>query len=246
MGLMKTGGVVVLWAIALALPAMAQTFEVVSIKPNHSDAGGNTNTMDGRFEATNVGLRQLLGQAFGIRFDQISGGPAWMDSEKYDVIGKQAGTRWTAEALQSCVQAMLADRFQFKFHRETKELAVYSLVVSRGGPRLKDHVEPEKTPQCTGICQASGGRGVTRINFTGVTMKGLADLLGRVLARSVVDNTGLTGKYDFGLEWSSNPDVGGAASIFTAVQEQLGLRLENSKGPVEIIVIDSVQKPSEN
>jgi len=162
------------------------------------------------------------------------------------------------EQMRERVRSMLADRFQLMVHRETKESAVYALVVAKGGTKLKENTDPSGRP---------GIMGRRRGEFTGTAapMQLLTQMLSNQLGRPVIDKTGLTGKYDFQLQWTPDPGQNpgppgvlppGVAAppppdpngpdVFTAIQEQLGLRLESQKGPVDMIVVDRVEKPSEN
>jgi uncharacterized protein (TIGR03435 family) len=190
--------------------------------------------------------------AFGIRDFQISGGPSWLDSDRFDIVAKPEN-RSTPAQVPQMVQSLLVDRFKLKFHRETKEMPVFALVVGKNGPKMKptrpedDAARPNRGFQ--------GGRG--ELTALGADMAALTTRLSAIVGRPVIDRTALTGKFDFKLQWTPEnpvqmkspdepvPDNEHGPSIFAAVQ-QLGLRLENQKGPVEIIVIDSVEKPTAN
>ncbi len=246
------------WFIVPKLDAQAQggatappkQFEVASVKPAVPGSkynGAYLIAPGGRFLGINITVERLIQEAFDVRDFQIFGGPSWITSERYDIEAKAEG--WASpEQLRPLVQSLLADRFKLAIHRETKELPIYVLVVGKGGPK----VQPSKSNAGPGI---GGARG--RINARQVSMAMFAGRLGLMLGRFVEDRTGLTGEYDIRLEWnqedsaaSMGPDVGASGSsgpsIFAALQEQLGLRLEAQKGQVPIIVIDSVQKASEN
>ncbi len=230
-------------------------FEVASIKPSAPGGRGVRIQMapGGRLDVSNVTLKILIQQAYGVKDFQISGGPGWINSDRYDVVAKADGDVGRAEQLRPLIQKLLADRFQLTIHRDTKELPVYALVVGKNGPKLK-----ESASNGPGA-QIRMGRGV--INGQAMGMGMLASELSRPLGRTVIDRTGLKGQYEIKLEWTPEdgpghgpgdgpesappPDTTGP-SLFTALQEQLGLKLESSKGPVEIIVIDRVEKPSEN
>jgi uncharacterized protein (TIGR03435 family) len=221
-----------------------QAFEVASIKPNPNGADDNSmRTSPGHLTVVNMTPRSLLLDAFGVRESQLVGGPDWLAKEKFDVdavTGTSADLNRTT--LQPLLQAMFADRFRLKFHRESRELPVYSLVAAKGGPKLTVH-SGEGAP-ITGIHSSSGK---DRVNARKTTMKRLAEVLSEQTDRVVIDNTGLTGEYDFSLEWASDPIADSQdPSIFTAIQEQLGLKLDSAKGAVQIIVIDSAERPSEN
>jgi uncharacterized protein (TIGR03435 family) len=221
-----------------------QAFQIVSIKPSRN-GGDDTNmkTSPGRLEAVNATPHELLLYAFGVRDSQLIGGPDWLTKDRFDVEGV-TGTAddLNRTTLQPLLQAMFADRFKLKFHREIRELPVYSLAAAKGGPKLAAH-SGEGQPQ-TGIHSGSGKHVV---NARKTTMKRLAEVLGQETDRLVIDNTGLEGEYDFKLQWTDLATVdSGDLSLFTAIQEQLGLKLEPAKGRVQVTVIDSIGRPSEN
>lgn len=257
--------------------AKIPAFDVVSVKPNKSNSGGMRVmfTPDG-ISATNVSPKLLIEMAYGIRQDLISGAPGWADSARYDFEAKVAGSDVDAlkklgpEQRRSTLQPALADRFKLKVHTEIKQLPVFELVVAKGGSKLK-----EATPDATypdGIKGPDGVAhgGMMRMShgqLTGqyVPIENLVNALSRQLNHTVVDKTGLTGKYDFELNWTPDQDSGptskgedgapqrsdpapdaSGASIFTALQEQLGLKLQSTRGPVETLVIDHIETPSEN
>jgi uncharacterized protein (TIGR03435 family) len=252
-------------------------FDVVSVKPNTSESGmiRVMGRPDGYF-ANNVSLKMLIQGAYGIREDLISGAPSWTDSARFDIDAKVAGSdvealkKLTPEQRRLMLQPLLADRFKLKVHTETKELPVYELVLAKGGSKLK-----EATPGDTYANGIKGPDGVGRggmmrvgrgqLTAQAVPMSNLANMLSTQLHRTVLDKTGLTGKYDLELNWTPDPgaepmfkgpDSGQHSSdtaqdssgptIFTALQEQLGLKLQSARGPVETIVIDHVEMPSEN
>ena len=204
-------------------------------------------TETGRFKAINATVSFLIQYAYGIKDFQLSGGPGWMDSDKFDIdaTGEKADDRQFPQMMRS----LLTDRFQLKFHRDTRTLPVFDLVVTKDGPKFKHATDTE-------VAGTRGGGG--QITVSKGTLANLASLLSNILGRKVTDKTGLAGDYDMTLKWTPDdyqppplkpngpPPDPNSPSIFTAVQEQLGLKLESSKGPVEVIVVDSVQKPSEN
>jgi uncharacterized protein (TIGR03435 family) len=248
--------------MALAQTATASAFDVASIHVNNSSTDGHHHIYsaanDSHFRTVNLSLKDLLQFAYGIPGTQIIGGPSWLDSIAFDIDAK-AGPEVDAQMhdlsseqgrarKQEMVQALLADRFQLKTHAETRQLPVYALVVAnaKSGPKF-------------GPSQANGttidsGRSRIHVQGSDNTLTLLARELALTLGRVVLDNTGLTGRYDLTLRWT--PDdaalAGSAASadappnIFTAIQEQLGLKLESTKGPVPVLVIDHVAMPSEN
>jgi uncharacterized protein (TIGR03435 family) len=230
-------------ALLLSIPAFSQQrleFEVAAIKrsdPSH--VGAQTFfAPGGKFAALTAPLKSLVCFAYQLREHQVAGGPTWFDTEPFDVTAK-ADEHATSDHLRTMVQTLLADRFQLKFHRETREQPIYALVLGKSGPKFQ---EVSAAGRGVGI----GGRG--RLNANGADIATFASALSGKLGRSVVDRTGLKGFYDFLLTWT--PDEAQAeapgASLFTAIQEQLGLKLESTKGPVEILVVDRAERPSEN
>jgi uncharacterized protein (TIGR03435 family) len=237
---------------AWAQPSPA--FEVASIKLSHSrSAESNVDSTPGRLTATNITVRELIRLAYGVKDYQVERAPGWVGGERYDIAAKGAGRKTTGnDEEQSQVSALLADRFQLTAHRETKQMQVYLLVVARNGPKMTLHNDG------TG---AKTRRGCGHLAGTRVTMDVLAAVLSKQFERDVLNRTGLPGKYDFQLDWM--PDSGpcpaadgqvaaaaagasGLPSIHSAVQEQLGLRLESARGPVDILVIDLVERPTGN
>jgi bla regulator protein blaR1 len=252
-----------LFGLTLAVLACAQgqappTFEVASIKPNRTGApnSGFRRAGPGMLNALNDTLKMLVQYAYDVQDYQVIGGPNWFDSDRYDVLAKpeagaDAGSATPAERtalLRRRVQSLLADRFQLTLHRTTKELPMFALVVGKTGPKLK-----ESTSSASEL--VSNGHHLT---CNKVALAALAKVfLQGELRRPVADQTGLKGEFDFTLDWvtdngerkaASEESSGGGEgpSLFTALQEQLGLRLEPQKGPVEILVIDRAERPSEN
>lgn len=191
---------------------------------------------EGRLIVTNESVRSLIRLAFRIKDYQIDKAPAWIDSARYDINAKGGGE------LYASLRALFAERFALQSHMETRELTVYSLEPGKGGLKMTRHDEGSGTTARASCGHLLGKR---------VTSAVIATMLSRQLERDVTDNTGLPGKYDFELTWTPDSGAcpGGASdspSLFTAVQEQLGLRLESKKGPTEIVVIDHIERPSEN
>ena len=247
--LLITGSLAPRWfAFAQQVPepsgSKLQAFEAVSIKPNASGGDGtDMKTSPRRLTVVNTTPEMLLEFAFGVKGVQLAGGPDWLTRDRFDV---DAVTGTSGElnrtTLQPFLQSMFADRFHLRFHRESRDLPVYSLVVAKGGPKLTVHSGESKP--ITGIHSHAGK---DNVNARTTTMKRLAEVLSEQTDRVVIANTGLAGEYDFSLEWASDPAADSQdPSIFTAIQEQLGLKLESAKGPVPFIVIDSVEKPNAN
>ena len=248
------------------------SFEVASIKPNNS---GDNRVMtrsvgNGRFSAAGVTVKMLIGLAYRVRDFQILGGPNWINTDRFDIEAKaETGASLQRRQMGLMMQSLLADRFQLKVHAETKELPVYELVVAKDGAKLQAAPEPERPgpraaprPQPTPGGRPEPGSIISSrrgdVSGYAIPLATLIEFLSQTLGRTIVDRTGITGFFDIMLQWAPDPgefspgpdarppvDPSGP-SIFTALQEQLGLRLESSKGPVEVIVIDSVEKPSEN
>lgn len=255
-------------------------FEVSSIKPSDPAGCGAYPSIDGlhgRVSMKCVTVKLLAQIAYGVRDFQISGGPAWISSAQFEIIGKspvapdnQAADadvnkltdrqrRTNGERLRALLQTLLEDRFHFAFHHDIKELPVYYLTVGKDGSKLKGgETDPDKPSG--GI---RTGRGYLAGSQTNIPF--LAQALSGIMGRTVVDRTGLAGRYDFELKWlpdqsSAYTPLGGALpsgqadpapdpsgpTIFTALQEQLGLKLQAARGPVEIIIVDHVEKPDAN
>ena len=250
-------------------------FEVASIRPSNSaDRRPFLNIEPrGRFVARNFSVKRLMEWAYRIKDFQISGAPGWMGSDLFDITAKPEGSE-NADKPNLMLQALLAERFQLVIRRETRELPVYALVVAKNGPKFKDASESDpniidlsKRPDLAG----RGGRARFtmirrgRLTAQGGNMTLLVSELSSFLGRTVVDKTGLTGTYDLKLEWQPDenqvamfqalgvPEGFGAPaadplgpSLFAALEEQLGLRLDSQKGPVEMFAVERIEKPSEN
>lgn len=220
--------------------ACGQTFEVISVKTNPSGSGHSDTDVDGNLlRMTNVTLKAMITWAYRVTDAEVLG-PPWMESERFDVVAKTESGKPDPKMMESA----LADRFKLNVHRETKELTVYSLVVAKGGPKLKK-VDPSRD-------DITSRRG--HLTATSISMNGLARFLAGPnvrLGRPVVNKTGLDGVFDFTLDWTPENSTQSAADahppVFVALQEQLGLKLESQKAPVEVLVVDRVEKiPTEN
>jgi uncharacterized protein (TIGR03435 family) len=255
-------------------PAPPYEFDTASIKPNKSNVFTFRPgfTPDG-YRASNLSVKYLIQLAYGVQDYRLSGLTDWLDAEHYDIEAKMDPS--VADALsklpsaqlelsrQQMLQSLLAERFNLKIHRESKEGPVYFLTIGKNGPKLQD----AKTDNALAV-NADGTPARYRIQIGpesktyawSTSMKSLADFLARQVSRPVVDKTGLTGIYDFTLDWvpeappTSSPDAANGvtlpgvpgASLFSALQQQLGLKLDPGKSPIEIIVIDHVERPSGN
>lgn len=248
-------------ATLAAQQAPQLAFDVVSIRQNNSGTtGGSGRPRAGGYTFTNIPVRSLISLAYNnLPFDRILGGPAWIVSDRYDINGSGKENATMAETAVM-VRSLLRDRFQLVAHMDRRELPVYFLVVARAdgrlGPGLRrsavDCSDPEARKKA--LAAASDSRIVCGITFeTGVYTAGgaaVSTVLGTLTAasgRAVLDRTGLTGAYDIELKWTPLPDpTSDNVSIFTAVQEQLGLRLESGTAPLDVLVIDRIERPSEN
>jgi len=245
-------------AVAMAVlcgAAWGQRFDVASIKPNRARGASTIEFEIGgqRFSATNMPLGALILVAYDITVRQLSG-PGEALSERYDVLAK-AERPIKAGELRQMLQALLADRFRLRVRRETREVPVFALTLAKGGPKLRHSDQSEadaaarRTPAAAGGTESGRGRYI----FKNESMADFAWALTRMAGisdRVVVDQTALNGRYDFELAFEREDAAGGdgsqGPSIFAAVQERLGLRLVPSKAPVEFIIVDRVEKPSEN
>jgi uncharacterized protein (TIGR03435 family) len=239
-------------------PVTTPSFEVASIKLHVATAqeqGGRVGVWIGpgnRVSAYVSTLNGLAAYAYDVKAYRISGGPAWAATDRYDITAKTEGDGTPGEEIvRKMMQTLLADRFGLKFHREMKSLPMYALVAAKNGPKLR-----ESSAGVPSSMELRPGQ----LSATSMSMKSLVPLLSRFVDRPVLDQTGLTGNYDFKLQWTldaglssgfgpgadaSSSDSAGP-SLFTAVQEQLGLKLESQKGPMEVLEIDHAEKPSEN
>jgi bla regulator protein BlaR1 len=254
-------------------PASAEpTFEVTSVKPDLTGAPARyVRQTPGRVSISNLTLKDLLMFAYQVKDFQILGGPGWIDSAQYDIEGKAGGSPSQAQ-IKPMMQALLRDRFKLALHHDTKELPIYELKVAKGGLKLQplkegsciafdpNHSLPAGQKPSDFCGSLSNGRG--RLDATSTTMVDLSRDLSVMIGRTVVDKTGVTGAFALHLTFVPDetmpqfpvptgdpvnptpPDDG--PSVFAAVQEQLGLKLESGKGPVEVLVIDHVEKPTEN
>ncbi|HJZ99564.1 MAG TPA: TIGR03435 family protein [Candidatus Solibacter sp.] len=253
-----------------AQPApQAVTFEIASIKPANPNNGSISINFvpGGGLNTTNVSLRTLIKIAYQVQCesgcdDFITGGPGWIDSQRFDIQAKAPQTdedlshltpkqraKHREQLVRLRLQALLAQRFHLVLRKETKEAPMYALVVGKNGHKLKEENG-----------RGSGGGGMGELFGESETMEAFVNDLAGVIGRQVVDRTGLTGRYTYKLKWT--PDMRGPGgiiekqaaaasdpdgpSLFTAIQEQLGLKLEAIKGPVDSYVVVRAEKPSEN
>ncbi|HEV2710108.1 MAG TPA: TIGR03435 family protein [Edaphobacter sp.] len=230
--------------------AKLPVYDVVSIKPNKSGSGNyGFRTGDDSFTATNVPVKFLLENAYDIKPELISGVSGPIDSARFDVIAKMVDPdpdvikKLSNRQRELMLLPFLEERFQLKAHTETKILPIFEMILTKDGPKFKQSPAPIK-PNPT--WSSDNGR------FTAhdLSMTDMASVLTEMAHRTVIDKTGLTGKYDLTLKWSedtgSNSTTDTGPSIFTALQEQLGLKLKPAKGPAETLVVEHVEMPSEN
>ena len=251
-------------------PTAALAFDVVSIKRNNS---GNANVRfmvsESGINLTNTDTADLIAAAYGIKPDLIFGLPHSMDSTRFDVEAKMSSEDAAAvkkldmqhreAARKAMEQAFLADRFKLKSHIEVKQLPVYDLVIAKGGLKLKAYDPAANHPDAFKGPDGKPMSGMTRGSPTsfsgqGISISVLTNFMEYHLHRTIVDKTGLTGKYDVNLTWAPDRDTSDpsaaaadtAPSFFTAFEEDLGLKLQPDKGPVDTLVIDQIEQPSEN
>jgi len=240
--------------LALGPQLLGQSFEVASIKP--SNPQNRRVSMDvgpgGRFNATNATVRSLIRFAYQVPDVQISGGPNWINTEPFDIVATP-GSDASLGQVQKMMQSLIAERFKLTLTRETKILKGYAMVLAKGGSKLRESTTTESS-----MTGSRGQAGATRLIAKAVSIQQFAASLSPLLAYPILDRTGLTGVYDFELEFTpfqlppktdgddgAPPDLFGT-SIFTAFQDQLGLRLESVKSPTEVFQIDHAERPSEN
>ena len=241
-------------------------FEVATVRPNKSGEQGASlgPRPGGRLIGTNQTVRNLIRNAFNVQPYQLIGGPDWMDSDRFDIQAKAADTDIDEKGMMPYqqfvlrLQSLLEDRFKMVTHWETRELPVYALVLAtpgKLGPKLKAHTgdcnrPPGSAPPAPGSAPVNCGTRtningtVGKVTGSGITMATFARNLSGGSGRYIIDKTGLEGAYDLELEFTpeQSPDTTGA-SLFTAMQEQLGLKLDSQRAPVEVIVIDRVERP---
>lgn len=236
------------------------TFEVASIKLDRSDSGAvgfGFGAKGNRFTASNVPLKTLIHYAYGVAEDQILDAPAWLSSEHYDIEAEvpEADSDWlhklSPENQMLLLKPLLEDRLKLQVHHESKMLSVYALVIAKNGPKIKQATPYEGYPNGFRSPDGVARPGTFSLRpgqliFQALPISRLAALLSRQLENRVVDQTGLAGNYDFTLQWTPDDNPQNGPSIFTAIQEQLGLRLESAKLPVDCLVIDHVERPSSN
>jgi uncharacterized protein (TIGR03435 family) len=221
------------------LAAQPASFEVASVKAVNPPAGPHVVSLiinHGRLNVEAAELRQIVGLAYAIQRIRVVRGPAWADSDQFDIAAKAENPAATRDDIRAMLQTLLAERFKLVVHSETKEIPSYSLVLAKSGAKLRAAAPDKKG----GMAHTAGPNGETRTVFEASPLKLLVNMLANTLGSPVVDKTGLDGLYDFTFEW---PEPG--SSMFAAV-DQLGLKLEAKKERVEVLVMDRAEQPSPN
>lgn len=240
----------------------APSFDVISIHLSPPSPDGHNHIWndihESHFRTGNLSIRDLIQYAYNLPKSQILSGPPWLNSAMYDIDAKSDPTQDArlkamssqdaAQQKRLMVQALLADRFALVTHHETPELPIYNLVLTKDGPKFK--------PSTLNGTAINTGRSSMHIAGSDDTIALLARELAQSQGRVVVNKTGLTGRYDLTLRWTPDdapppllngaPDPNAPPGLFTAIQEQLGLKLESTKGPVDVLVIDKIEQPSPN
>lgn len=244
------------------IPPMAAnadpSFEVATIKPSKPDTPGKMFRVQGRrFSTLNTTLSDIISFAYGTHPKQLVGAPAWVETDKWDIEAQPDGEGAPSDKQWKIMwQKLLADRYKLAFHRDKKELSVYVLSVSKTGQKLT------KSAADAGGLPGLWFQGLGKLNVRNATMQDFAGLMqSAVLDRPVLDQTGIEGRWDFQLNWTPDdsqfasfgikiPPPTDAANappaLYTAIQEQIGLKLDATKAPAEVFVVDKVEKPSEN
>jgi uncharacterized protein (TIGR03435 family) len=242
----------------LAAFAWTQTFEVASVKPSgpqsvRNSEGGPGTSVPGRFRFTSATLIDLLARAYGVDYGQISS-KLPLDGDRYDVVANVPDAA-TKDQFRTMLQNLLAERFRMKVHHETREFSGYELLVAKSGLKIAGSRPGPEKPSFTTTFTLANGQSLARTRSVRTPISDLLPLLQRAAGGPVVDRTGLTGAYDYTLEYASQlgrsleaaPEAPLAPAIFTAVQQQLGLQLVARKIPLDMIIVESFDRvPSEN
>lgn len=226
----------------------APQFEVASVKPSNAEPGASSGiyTGHGRLDAHNVTLKRCIMGAYGVGPHEVSGGPSWLDTDRFDILAKADKPINDDAVLMVMLQGLLAERFHLAIQRESRTIPAYLLGVGRNGPKLEKAAAGEGSTNTT-----SNNRGIS-IDARHTDLDSFARILARQMNLPVVNQTGLPGIFNFKLHWT--PDDARLApagdtdepSIFTAIQEQLGLRLHSAKAPVTILIIAHAERPTPN
>ena len=229
--------------LVAATPAAPQdaapAFEVASVKPNSDGptAGGGFFPSHGGLRVTNSTLRQLIQSAYHVKPGALFGTAAWMETERFDIDAKTPGPSDFDQELVM-LRAILTDRFQLHFHRETREIRSQALVIGKGGPKF--HASPDQDRKEEVTIRP------TEISGAAIPFGHFISILGSQLSYPITNETGLTGKFDLSLKYVRDDADGEGPTVYAALEEQLGLKLETRRGPVEVLVIDSAERPRAN
>lgn len=227
--------------LGIAALTSAQEFEVASIRPAVDDANHDSDEDNGRYLTHNLMLKRLIATAWDVDDSAVLGGPGWLASDGWDINAKipaEYAKKRTPDQFRQMIQNLLATRFQLAIHRQPREVSGHALVLTKSGTKMKAADPNERGPEFS-------NRNL-HLKATNVTMVGFARRLSRDrdIAKVVVDKTGLIGNFDFELEWARADDPSNdRPPIFVAIQQQLGLKLESAKVPIQAIVIDRAEKP---
>jgi len=255
------GGPQVMGQVAAAADRKLPAFDVMVVKPNSSGERPSIDFDGGSFSATDISVKMLVLFAYDLKDDQLFGIPKWANEQRFDMKAKVLDAdpavlqHLTNDEKREIEQTILTDRFGLVFHRETKVLPVYELVVDKNGPKFQPSKIEAGQKGANGLSAGSlhtnNHDGNADMASTAVPISSLVNVLSRQTERIVVDQTGLTGRYDLNLTWSRDDGSTPATeqnspSILTAIQEQLGLRLRPAKLPVGTFVVDHVVLPVGN
>ena len=262
----KSLGAIFVVALLAAYAVAQKSFDVVSVKPNDSSGPSDLKVSPQRVSWTNNSLRQLIQNAYDVRPYQLVALPAWADGAHFDVMAT-TDVPASPQQINAMLQGLLGDRFDLAVHREQHDLPGYALVLARRDGKLGPGIHPStrdcettgQKPLDSATAQAeyagcSPQMGLTKMKLGGYSISFLTGGLKRILEKPVVDKTGLSGTFDMELSWTPDPTMlpagvpspnvpGGGPSIFTALEEQLGLKLMSDRAPVEVLVIDRLSRP---
>jgi uncharacterized protein (TIGR03435 family) len=230
-------------AVLLCAAGSAQSFEVATVKPNASgpNSPNGFSSTPGRLRVLNMPLEQMIHAAFHIPQGSLAGLTGWMESDRYDIEARAAANSTFDEDL-TMLRALLIERFQLRFHSETRQSTTLVLVIAKNGPKFRQSKD-------------DGAGNKERIDIRPTEISGVnipfghfVTILAAQLKRAIVNDTGLTGKFDLSLKYVRDdaPEAASGPTVFAALEEQVGLRLDSRKGPVEVMVIDSAEKSREN
>jgi uncharacterized protein (TIGR03435 family) len=234
-------------ALAPMAADVSPAFEVATVRPSKPGSDQNDYVRGHRVGLEGYDVTDMICLAYGIHKSQLVNAPAWFNSEHFDVDGvPDAPGQPSILQVQQMVQKLLGDRFTLQFHHEKRELALYAITIAKGGPKLaKSTADPRALPDISG----SGTASQRTRKFYNITMTNFALVMQFQMDKPVLDQTGLTGHYDFSIQWSRDdaaPDANAPPGFFTAIQEQAGLKMEPKKDLADVLVIDHAEKPSEN